>query len=307
MAGRKHLVYEVRSGGSVLAQFSSESKARKELRRFRKEGISVGIRSRWIGSERKRKASEPKDPKERPVLWMKDLPDLLVSMDAASDLVGCWGTIDDPFFLGAYRNGSPCDPGARDSDLSVQPSDEGLRLCYRDIPGRRVFVVVSPIEYVMIADDILVISGRGSDGLPTAVALYIADAEGNAPTRGYPFAEGWYLVSGGFLLFLWRSETRLSDRHVREYDRYVLCTAVYPAFGTYETRERTLPYRDRDGLDRFISENYGSSVFGYIQMDDPIGFRTAIMERDWRDIRPYMAECPQLDILQQCVKGRMRA
>lgn len=235
MAGRKHLTYEIRSDGRVVSEFSKESEARKELRRLRRDGMTVRIYSIWVGSG-KRRIPRRKDGSVPSALWLKDLPDLPVTVDAASNLIGCWGTIDDPFFLGAYRNGVPCDPDSRDSDLSIQPSEDGLRLCYREIPMKRVFIVISPVEYVEIAEDILVLSDGGSDGLPTAVALRISD--GNESSHdGYPFKEGWYLLSGGLLLFVWRSDARLSDRQVRTYDRNVLCTAVYPAFGTYEIRK----------------------------------------------------------------------
>ena len=62
VAGRKHLVYEVRSGGRVLSQFSSESKARKEMKSLRKQGLSVRIYSKWVGSDKKASPKRSCDP-----------------------------------------------------------------------------------------------------------------------------------------------------------------------------------------------------------------------------------------------------
>lgn len=381
MAGRKHLVYEVRSEGRVLSQFSSESKARKEMKSLRKQGLSVRIYSKWVGSKKKASPkrscdldtsinvylkSKGYEPVERDMtfqklyesivvdlklmeeavgdcrgrktalvkglveafntapiteryvnsileetarkrkaqsattgLWLRVLPDLPVTEEVAIDLQRCWNSIDDPFFLGAYRNGVPCDPDSRDSDLSVQPSEDGLRLCYREIPTRRIFTVLSPIEYVTVADDVLVLSGRDRDGSRLAVPLTIVDAE-KKPTREHPpFREGWYLVEDGFLLFVWNSMKVLSERHARSYDRYAECTAVYPGFRGCTVKNSILPYSDRAGFGQFLKENFRSERSGFIDMDDSIGLRRALIESDWGDVRRYAARYPQLAILKQ--------
>ena len=381
MAGRKHLVYEVRSEGRVLSQFSSEAKARKEMKSLRKQGLSVRIYSKWMESDRKKVSpkrscdpdtsinvylkSKGYEPVERDMtfqklyesiivdlklmeeavgdcrgrktalvkglveafntapiteryvnsvleetarkrkaqsgtgLWLRVLPDLPVTEEVAIDLQRCWNSIDDPFFLGAYRNGVPCDPDSRDSDLSVQPSEDGLRLCYREIPTRRIFTVLSPIEYVTVADDVLVLSGRDRDGSRLAVPLTIADAE-KKPTREHPpFREGWYLVEDGFLLFVWNSMKVLSEKHARSYDRYAECTAVYPGFRGCTVKNAILPYSDRAGFGQFLKENFQSERSEFIDMDDPIGLRRALIENDWGDVRHYAARYPQLAILKQ--------
>lgn len=382
MAGRKHLVYEVRSEGRVLSQFSSESKARREMKSLRKQGLSVRIYSKWMESDRKKAPSKRScdpdtsinvylkskgyEPVEQDMtfqklyesiivdlklmeeavgdcrgrktalvkglveamdsapiteryvdsvleetarrrkaqsaatgLWLRVLPDLPVTEEVAVDLQRCWNSIDDPFFLGAYRNGVPCEPDSRDSDLSVQPSEDGLRLCYREIPTRRIYTVLSPIEYVTVADDVLVLSGRDRDGSRLAIPLTIIDAE-KKPTREHPpFREGWYLVEDGFLLFVWNSMKVLSERHARSYDRYAECTAVYPGFRGWTAKNCILPYSDKVGFEGFLKENFESERSEFIDMDDPIGLRRASIENNWGDVRRYAARYPQLAILKQ--------
>ena len=61
MAGKTEIVYEVRCGGRVLAQFASESKAKSEMRRARKEGREARVYSKWLPV---RKVKVPKKQKK---------------------------------------------------------------------------------------------------------------------------------------------------------------------------------------------------------------------------------------------------
>lgn len=374
MASGKHLVYEVRSEGRVLAQFSSQYKAKREMRRLRKDGLGVRVYSKWVDSDPGRRpkvrrcdqdtsinvylkskhkalvehdmtfrelydtiiaqertmeevlgdcsgredllikgiveAMDSPAVTERHIrsvlgrsarrgLWTNVLPDLKVSMDVAVDLQRCFGTIDDPFFLGAYRNGIQCDPDSRDSDLSVQPSDEGPRLCYRDLSARRVYTVLCPIESVMLQGDFLMISGIAQNGTRMAVSLDIADAEKRYTRFESPFGQGWYLVGGSMLLFVWNTTGRLNDSHIRDYDRYVEYTAVYPGFDAYAVRSGTLPYNDGRGFDGFLEDRFRMKGYEYIDIPEPIELRRALIDKDMTMVRRYFAEYPQLAILKR--------
>lgn len=301
MAGRKHLVYEVRSEGRVLSQFSSETKAKKEMKKLRAQGLSVRVYSKWIGSETE--APKPRKALGRSVAPGKEVPciDLSgyeVSPDAAIDLERYWKSISDPFFLGTYRDGRPCDPSRRDSDISVQPDGDCLKLCYRDVGRREVSVVLASVERVRIARNRLEISGRNRAGDASTVELRIRDQGNDVRGRDGPgFREGWYLVSNVFFLFVQESDEPLEPEYARDYDRYVDYSVVYPGFGEYAMDGGLMAYRDSGGLKGFLEENFQSSDAVYIDMPDPLDLRDALESGNARAIGRYASAYPELKIL----------
>lgn len=276
------MVYEVRSDGQVLAQFSSEAKAKREMKRLRSEHPGVRVYSRWIKVPKADKKAPARNPKKnpsnqktrskepitkaKPYTWINDYLDskglklvrndmtfqdlytaivvdlrtmegtvgecngrkaaLLrgieeamdhpaitvrylegilkdtemrharpgpselwigpmgwdVSRDAAEELTKCWRTLQCPFFLAAFRNGVPCDPEERDSDLSVQPTDSGLALCYREVEDGKVYLVLKDIDRAEIKGDRLEIIGRLRDGSWTTRSFGFIESTERAST-----------------------------------------------------------------------------------------------------------------------------
>ena len=252
------MIYEVRSDGRVLAQFSSERKAKAEMKRLRKDGLDVRVYSRWIPVKavkvlrRSMKKSKPrrtvtKDraapdtwinfwlesrghrPVERdmtfqqlyesivvdlmtmeeavgecngrksrlidgivqamdhPAITQRFIENILedtrkrrrrdepaerwidsmgweVSAEAAEELAHYWQSLNEPFFLAAFRNGRPCDPELRDSDLSIQPTGSGLALCYREVWEEKVYFVLKDIDWIELRGSKLFIFGNLKDG-----------------------------------------------------------------------------------------------------------------------------------------------
>ena len=62
-------------------------------------------------------------------------------------------SLNKPFFLVAFRNGGPCDPDLRDSDLSIHPADYGLKLCYRVVWVEKVYFVLKDVDWMELRDD----------------------------------------------------------------------------------------------------------------------------------------------------------
>ena len=260
MAGKTEIVYEVRSGGRVLAQFTSEDRAKKEMKKVRKEGMEARVYSKWLPV---RKVKEPKKHKEKtkekprkvvivgkitpgshinawlgskglepvprdmtfqelyeavvidlrtmeeavgecngrksclidgivqamdhPAITQRFIENIIddtrkrrrrdgpaerwidsmgweVSAEAAEELAHYWQSLNEPFFLAAFRNGRPCDPELRDSDLSIQPTDSGLALCYREVWEEKVYFVLKDIDWIELRGSKLFIFGNLKDG-----------------------------------------------------------------------------------------------------------------------------------------------
>ena len=261
MPKRTEIVYEVRSQGKVLAQFTSEAKAKSEMKRARKEGKEARVYSKWLPvrkvKEPKKQKKETKKEKPRKVVavgritpashinsWLEskglesvprdltfqelyeavvvdlktmeeavgecygrksclidgivqamDHPAITqrfieniledtrtrrrrdepterwidsmgweVSAEAAEELSRYWQSLNEPFFLAAFSNGKPCNPEVRDSDLSVQPTDSGLALCYREVWEEKVYFVLKDIDWMELRDGRLLIFGNLRDG-----------------------------------------------------------------------------------------------------------------------------------------------
>ncbi len=72
-----------------------------------------------------------------------------------------WRSLTEASFLGAYLNGVPCNPDRRDSDLSLQPMDGGLALCYRDLFQKKIYFVLKDVRSVTVSDAGMEIAGTG--------------------------------------------------------------------------------------------------------------------------------------------------
>ena len=66
MPKETEIIYEVRSGGRVLAQFTTERRAKREMKRLRKEGMDVRVYSKWASVKAVKESKEPKKKSVRP-------------------------------------------------------------------------------------------------------------------------------------------------------------------------------------------------------------------------------------------------
>lgn len=406
MAGKKtDMVYEIRVGGNVVAQFSSERKAKGELAKLKRAGVSGRIYSKWVENPtsakvgpvpKKKTEKKPKAPAKKTVkpsvasnvggkatqntsinewlvskgyepverdmtfqdlysaivvqqrlmeeavgecegrknilikgiveamdasvvterlirnvlenmakrqsttrtpaeLWIAPL-ELEVMPDAASELEMYWQSVQEPFFIGTYRNGDLCDPEARTSDLSIQPAYDGPRLCYRETDNDRVYTIVGSIDDIRIDGHRLRIKGRSRYNAPLIVNLPLKRSKTKTNAVSKDFREGWYVVNGRFLLFVQRSEEPLAGSD-RMYDYYVDYTAVYPGFRTYATDGGLIAFSESDGFTGFLKTNFRMADARYIAMNDPWELREAFEEYDYGAICRISAEHPELSVI----------
>ena len=379
------IVYEVRSDGRVMASFPDESKAKREMRRLRKDGCNAKVYSKWIpqtkGAERKpkkeKRKAEPKpitkcttgtkvndwliwkglEPVEHDMtfqelyssvivdlrlpeevlgecsgrkaelirgmaeamdhpaitvryiesvikqtekrrrisepseLWLRAM-DWEVHPAAADELSRYWRTLNEPFFLGVYRSGRPCNPEMRDSDLSVQPTEHGLALCYRDIPDRKVYLVLKDIDWVGMNDRYLEIFGKDRDGKGMMVQLILSK-----PTNRLVHTEirdGWYLLDRAVLLCLRISDRRLREEDVGRYDYYLDYMQVYPTFGgRYGKTTGTVGFKEGTELNEFLAQRFSAREVEYLPIEDPWGLTEAFNRNDGRYLEGFFRRYPQ--------------
>lgn len=396
-------VFEIRSNGSVLAQFSSQNKAVREMRRLRKEGKDVRVYSKWVekgpvtpklkpfakkspprikkkesphrrtkgvgvvGKVRpytpinqylskkgmrpidrditfqelytgiivdlrtmeevlgeckgrkaeiirglveamdhpsitvryvesilaetdKRRKSMKNEPSER---WI-DSMGWPVQREAAEEFARYWGSITEPFFLAAYRNGVPCDPDVRDSDLSVQPTDTGLALCYREVEDRKVYIVLKSIDWVQIGNGHLEVFGRLRDGSNGRRSFPIAEEQRMPVSKNSGIKEGWYLIDSSYLTYLQpRPRSRKDDFEV-DFDYCIDFLTVYPGFGQYQCRDGTFAIRNDMSLNDFFSMFYKAKRVEYVPIDDPGALRDAFKRSDLDYIGLMESRYPKL-------------
>ena len=375
------MVYEVRSDGNVLASFSEESKAKREMRRLRKEGLKVKVYTRWVepvkpekvkrkkkeikpvskctpdtkvndwliwkglkpvgkdmtfqqlysaividqrlpeevlgdcngrkselikgivqamdhpavteryiqsvikGIEKQRKVSRPSE------LWLRPM-DWEVSPLAADELARYWRTLNEPYFLGAYRSGRPCDPDLRDSDLSVQPTDDGLVLCYRDIPDRKVYIVLKDIDWVGINDRYLELFGKDREGKGQMVALLLSSPKRSIVEKD--LRDGWYLLDSSVLLCLITSDRRLREDDVGVYECYLDYMYVYPTFGgKYGRKTGRIGLNKGMEMNEFIQAHFSARSIEYLPMGDPFRLVDAFANDDKGYLDRFFRQYPQ--------------
>ena len=393
MPRKTGIVYEVRSEGKVLAQFESEAKAKKEMRRARKEGSEARVYSKWVPVKQvrvpkrpkgkakttKRKATETKrlDPETRINGWLtsqrlepvpKDmtfqqlyeaiivdlktleeavgecsgrksrlvdgiveamdhpaitrrfvegiLEDTMrrrrkdglaerwiasmgweVSAEAAEELSCYWQSLNEPFFLAAFRNGRPCDPEHRDSDLSVQPTASGLALCYREVADEKVYFVLKDIDWMELREDRLLIFGSLKDGSRAVRTFPLSRPESRTRRDdGCGIAMGWYRVGEGILVHIEASKTALKPEDAGRYDRYLECTAVYPYFDSFILQSGRVGVKDGTTVEDLMEENMESRICERIPVEDPRGLKDAFERRDMGYISKALRSYPRLDV-----------
>ncbi len=391
------MIYEVRYDGNVLAQFSSESKAKKELKRQRERYPSARIYSRWIEASKIKENKRPRFGRKRspnreargvgaigkvrpytkvnaylstkglalverdmtfqdlytaividlrtmegtlgecrgrkaallkgieeamdhPCITVRYLEGILkdtekrhsrpepaerwidsmgweVSAEAAEEFTRYWKSLNEPFFLGAFRNGRPCDPGIRDSDLSVQPTESGLSLCYREIEDEKVYFVLKDIDWVEIKGGKLEIFGRLKDGSQAVRSFGLDVSAVHKPTAIKGFREGWYRVNKGFLVFIQRSSERLEEEYKGEYDGYIDYSAVYPQFSGYAMEGGLIAHRTGQSEEEFLKENFDARDSEYIETADPLLIREAFDRNDATALGRIMSRYPELAVV----------
>ena len=395
--GKTEMIYEVRSDGKVLAQFSSESKAKKEMKRLRKQHVSCRVYSRWIEASKVKEEKRPKfrrkkspnreargvgvvgkvrpytmvnaylstkgmplvrndmtfqdlytaivvdlrtmegtlgecngrksallkgieEAMDHPCITVRYLEGILkdterrharpepserwidsmgwtVSREAAEEFARYWRSLNEPFFLAAFRNGRPCDPGIRDSDLSVQPTDSGLALCYREIEDRKVYFVLKDIDWVEIKGGKLEIFGRLKDGSQAVRSFGLDVSAVHKPTAEIGFREGWYRVNKGFLVFIQRSSERLEEEYRGEYDGYIDYSAVYPQFSGYAMDGGLIAHRTGQSEEEFLKENFDARDAEYIETADPLLIREAFERNDATALGRIKSRYPEMAVV----------
>lgn len=287
------MIFEVKEDGNVLSTYQSQAKAKGEMRRLRKQGILARVYSRWVRpSFLKKKKAEPKKDFEP---WF--VPEnMKVAPYAAYDIPSYWRTINEPYFIGAYCNGEPCNPEFRDSDLSVQPTGDGLDLCYRDLKEKRMYFVLKDISDISVAYEGLRITGRMPDNSLQTYVFPVDKSKRRKKEEPPPFPTGWYVIGNTLLAYLCPSERELEDVY-RAYDRYVEYTAVYSTFGGYAVEDGYVQYRDGTPIGRLIEDVFQTKEFRPLEIEDPAGLRTAFRTKSRKYLSSMVGRYPELGIV----------
>lgn len=255
--------------------------------------VLARVYSRWVRpSFLRKKKAEPKKDFEP---WF--VPEnMKVAPYAAYDIPSYWRTINEPYFIGAYCNGEPCNPEFRDSDLSVQPTDDGLALCYRDLKEKRMYFVLKDISDISIAYEGLRITGRMPDNSLQTYVFPVDKSKRRKKEEPPPFPTGWYVIGNTLLAYLCPSERELEDVY-RAYDRYVEYTAVYSTFGGYAVEDGYVQYRDGTPIGRLIEDVFQTKEFRPLEIEDPAGLRTAFRTKSRKYLSSMVGRYPELGIV----------
>ena len=184
------IVYEVRVQGTVLASFSDENKAKREMKKLRREGHEARVYTRWIPvSER---------PQENKTQTKK-----------------------------------------RETKPKANPGPKAQ------------------------------------------------------PKSRQDFREGWYVLSGGFLAFVQRSEDPLEPELQGKYECYLDYSVILPQQTGFDMDGGIVAYDGRDIRD-FINDNFGVDGCEYVDVDDPYELREAFETDDRVTIAKYTKKYPKL-------------
>ncbi len=180
------IVYEVRVAGAVLASFSDEKKAKREMKKLRKEGHEARIYTRWIPVSEKLKEKNSQTKKRE-----------------------------------------------------TKPKPKPAQKTKRD------------------------------------------------------FREGWYLLSGGFLVFVQRSEEPLEPELMGNYECYIDYSVILPQDTGYDMDGGLVAYDGQDIRD-FINRTFGTDGCEFVDVDDPYTLREAFESNDIRTITQYVRKHPKI-------------
>ena len=196
----------------------------------------------------------------------------------------------------SFRNGKPCNPEVRDSDLSVQPTDSGLALCYREVWEEKVYFVLKDISDISVAYEGLKITGRMPDGSLRTYVFPVDKSKRRKKEEPPPFPTGWYLIGDTLLAYLCPSDRELEDVY-RAYDRYVEYTAVYSTFGGFALEDGYVQYRDGTPIEQLIGDVFQTGTFRPLGIEDPAGLRGAFRKKDMRYLSSAAERYPELGIV----------
>ena len=289
MKSDKVQIYEIREGDEVIARYAQKTPAQKRRKELKKSGRKVKLYSRFV---RKFVPLETKELPKGMVYWEGIVP-WEIPPEASSQLHLGWEHIQDVFFIGSYRNGELCKPYDRTGELSIQPKDGGLALCYHSIPDNETFLVLDRINWIKVTPTTVDIGGTAKDGFCYTYTMQISGTGGRSPPKVPFFKKGWYVMGNGSLLWIGDSDKKLtkeqnSDRLEGMYPYF----AVYPGIrtGDYALGKGYIPLHDGETLDDYVRVRFATALGPYLGEDE--GMLRAFKIGDKRNLKIFVREHP---------------
>ena len=289
MKSDKVQIYEIREGDEVIARYDRKTPAQKRRKELKKSGRKVKLYSLFV---RKFVPLEPEVLPKGMAYWDGIVP-WEIPPEASSQLHMGWEHINDVFFIGSYRDGELCKPYDRTGQLSIQPKDGGLALCYHNMVDGKTYLVLDRIDWIRVTPTAVDITGIAKDGCRYTHTLNIDRFSEVSKPKTKPFRKGWYSTANGSLLWVGESDAKLtreqnSDRLAGMFPYAV----VYPGFrkGDFGVYKGYMLLNDGESLEEYVRVRLRTALGGYLGEDE--GMLRAFKIGDRRELKKFVREHP---------------
>ena len=290
MKSDKVQIYEIREGDEVIARYDRKTPAQKKRKELKKSGRKVKLYSLFV---RKFVPLEPEVLPKGMTYWEGVIP-WVIPPEASSQLHMGWEHINDVFFIGSYdRTWKLCKPADRTCQLSLQPKDGHLALCYHNMEDGKTYLVLDRIQNIRVLPYAVYITGIANDGYQYSYTFKIDRFSEFSKPKTKPFRKGWYSTANGSLLWVGEKDEKLtkeqnSDRLAGMFPYAV----VYPGFrkGDFGVYKGYMPLNDGESLEEYVRVRLRTALGVYLGEDE--GMLRAFKIGDKRNLKIFVREHP---------------